>query len=122
MKPKIDENITDLTPFLLEFARFAELEREDLDLSDEFDASIYSTWYLLNPFEVKKRRSVGTNLSCSKCLSKKLTKKLSFTAHSHHNKPLEASPDDISLYEKIVRKPNKFVHFIVDRFNCRKIR
>lgn len=105
----------------LEAVRFAELERDDLDLSDEFDAAIYSMWYLLDPLGTGTRESVGTTDACKMILPREKTKNLKFTAHSHTGEPLVPSPDDIKLYSIHSRRGN-FVHFIIDRFLCRKVK
>lgn len=105
----------------LEAVRYAELHRNDFDLSDEFDAAIYSTWYLLNPLGLKHRDSIGTTEPCEEILPRERTKSLRFTAHAHHSEPLTLSPDDILIYTTLTRR-GKFLHFIIDRFICRRVK
>lgn len=106
----------------LEAVRYAELRRTALDLSNEFDAAIYSTWYLMNPLELKHRDSIGTIEPCDEILPRSKTKKLRFTAHAHHNEPTHPSPDDMVVYASIDRKFGNFIHFIIDRFNCIRLK
>lgn len=105
----------------LEAVRQAELSRTDLDLSNEFDAAIYSMWYLLDPMNLGKRESVGTASVCCQKIEEKRTKGFRFTAHAHHNKPVTASTDDQLLYSRLARISRKYIHFITDRFRIFRI-
>ena len=105
----------------LEAVRQAELQRKDLDLSNEFDAAIYAMWYLMNPMNLEDRKSVGTTPKCSLNIEDDRAKGFRFTAHAHHNEPIKASPDDHLLYARLARTSRKFVHFITDRFRIFRI-
>lgn len=104
---------------LVELIRYAVLESGDFDHSDEFSATIHSTWYLLNPLGVDGRDSM-----CSfepygdgeGDVSSRHT--VSFTAHAHHGEPHTASPDDLVIYSSM---NGDTVNFITDGFNCKKI-
>ena len=111
----------DIEAMKLEAVRQAELSRTDLDLSDEFDAAIYSMWYLLDPMNLGKRESVGTASVCREKIDEKRAKNLRFTAHAHHNEPITASPDDRLLYARLERISKKYIHFITDRFRIFRI-
>ena len=105
----------------LEAVRQAELSRDDFDLSDEFDAAIYSMWYLLDPMNLGNRESVGTASVCRKQIVEKRSKGLKFTSHAHHNEFVTASPDDQLLYARLERISRKYIHFITDRFRIFRI-
>ena len=110
----------DAENMMLEAVRQAELSRDDWDLTNEFDAAIYSLWFLTNPLELDGRDSVGTADFCDNIISTHKAKKFKFTAHAHHDEPIERSPDDIWLYGRLSRTGKNFVHFIIDRFKIFK--
>lgn len=105
---------------LLELIRYIQLERKDWNESSDFDLALRSIWYLLNPLELEERSKIVTDYFVDeedeygpyKC-------KMRFTSHSHHNEPLNPSPDDIVVYSSIDLKYS--AHFITDRFNIVKI-
>ena len=104
---------------LVEFIRYAVLSRDDFDLSDEFSAAIYSTWYLMNPLSLDGRDNVGTVPPFSTELPKeKSDGAIKFTAHAHHAEPQIASPDDLIIYSM---SNDETENFITDRFSCKKI-
>ena len=105
----------------LEAVRQAELQREDLDLSDEYDAAVYAMWYLLNPLHLEGRDSVGTSPVCKNQLDAARTGSLQFTAHAHHAEPPHPSPDDRSIFTSLHKFSRTFIHFLSDRFRIRRI-
>ncbi len=108
---------------LIELLRYAELERKDFDLSDEFSAAVYSTWYLLDPMSVRGSGAIGSFTPYDKALSREQKKKaIRFTAHSHTNEPQIPSPDDQLIYSAMDSTAPETVHFITDRFSCKKIK
>jgi len=106
----------------IEAVRQAELSREDMDLSNEYDAAVYAIWYLLNPMHAKERDSVGTSEICQKKIPAKTADLMKFTAHGHHSQPAEPSPDDRRLYASLRNFSYTFIHFVTDRFRIRRIR
>ena len=104
---------------LIELIRYAVLSHNDFDLSDEFSAAIYSTWYLMNPLSLEERDSIGTvppySVSTRGTKPQDMTK---FTAHAHHDEPQTASPDDLIIYSM---SNDDTENFITDRFSCKKI-
>ena len=106
----------------IEAIRRAELEREDLDLSDKFDAAIYAMWYLMDPLDLGRSKSIGTSEYCEKELTADQTGKLKFTAHAHSSDPISESPDDVHIYSVIGRLGHGFIHFIMDRFRIFRIK
>ncbi len=105
---------------LIELLRYAELERKDFDLSDEFSAAVYSIWHLLDPVSVRGSGVIGSVSPYDKVLSREKKKKaIRFTAHSHANEPQTPSPDDLLIYSAM---DSGTVHFITDRFSCKKIK
>jgi len=99
--------------FLVELIRYSQLEDNKISLDNEFGAAIYSTWLLTNPLELNKRNEIIHDA--------KNADEISFTAHSHTNEPLEASPDDLLIYDMLKHRSKDVVHFIVDGFDCKKI-
>lgn len=106
----------------IEALRQSQLQRKDLDLSNEYDAAVYALWYLLNPTDVAHRDSIGTADVCEHLLPKKKTKALHFTVHAHHGQPLKESADDTLIYIRLSRFSRAFLHFITDRFKIHRIR
>ena len=105
---------------LVELIRYIQLERDDWDDSSEFDHALRSVWYLLNPLELDDRSKIITDYFVDKEDEYGPYKcKMKFTAHSHHNEPLNPSPDDIIVYNRLDLKFSS--HFITDRFNIVKI-
>lgn len=119
---KMNDTTTEIAAMQTEAVRYAELHREDLDLSNEYDAAICVIWFLLNPAGVENRNSVGTSASCDIYLPPEKTKALKFTAHAHHREPQKESPDDKLLFADLNRYSRTFMHFIVDRFKIRRVR
>lgn len=121
MKHKKDE-AKDKAAEIIELIRYVEIRRDDLDLSDEFAASIYSTWYLINPLGLKDRRAVGSLPPYDETLTPNQRKRaIRFTAHSHSREPQLASPDDLLIYSNM-KKSEGTANFIVDDFVCKKIK
>ena len=112
---KNSKNLTTDT-VILETVRKAELARKDLDLSNEFDAVIYSMWHMIDPLELGKRDSIGTTDRCDSVIDAEKAKKLRFTAHSHAGHPHEESPDDLRIYSLLNKLSKNYIHFIMDRF------
>ena len=104
---------------LIEFIRYAMLERGDFDLSNEFSAAIYSTWFLMNPLLLDGRSSVEShpphNIPAGSVGSEDMIR---FTSHAHHGEPQTASPDDLVIYSS---KNDDTVNFITDGFSLKKI-
>lgn len=105
---------------LLELIRYIQLERNDWDMTNEFDLALYSIWYLLNPLELSSRDKLVLEFPrevtdpdgsyISRC---------NFTSHAHHNEPLHPSVNDLIIYKTM---PERFSsHFITERFNIVKI-
>lgn len=112
-----------VTLLRLEAVRFAELQRKDLDLSKEYDVSIYTVWLLHNPVHLTKRNSAGTFASCDIQLARPPSKPIPFTAHVHHTVPPHASPDDKRIYDFLRFHGSRhcLLHFIIDRFKLCKL-
>lgn len=107
---------------LTELIRYAVLERDGFDLSDEFGAAIYSTWYLMNPLSARGRDAIGSVTPYKDVLPKgKLKDAVMFTSHAHESEPQDASPDDLIIYSLLNSKKDGTVNFITDRFSCKKI-
>ena len=107
---------------LIELMRYAVLESEDFDLSDELEAAVYSTWDLMNPLSLDGRDKVGTAPPCRAALrGKKADDSIKFTAHAHEEEPQYASPDDLIIYSLVKSEKDDCVNFITDRFSCKKI-
>lgn len=106
----------------IEAVRQAELSREDLDLSNEYDVAVYAIWYLLNPVHAKERDSVGTSEVCHKQIPEETAGFMKFTAHGHHHQPLLPSPDDRRLYASLRNFSYAFIHFVTDRFRIGRIK
>ncbi len=107
---------------LVELARYARLGAGKFELSDEFSAAVYSTWYLLDPMRTGGRASVGSNAPLCGPLTREQRKNaIGFTAHSHTEEPKEPSPDDLLIYSEIAACGGDQVNFITDRFVCKKI-
>ncbi|MBQ4097362.1 MAG: hypothetical protein IJC62_04295 [Clostridia bacterium] len=107
---------------LIELMRYAVLESGDFDLSDELEAAVYSTWYLMNPLSLDGRDKVGTVPPCrTALLGKKADNAIKFTAHAHECEPQKASPDDLIVYSLVKSDKDDCVNFITDRFSCKKI-
>lgn len=105
---------------LIELMRYVQLERNDWDDSSEFDLALRSVWYLLNPLELPDRSKIVTDYLVDETDEYGPYKsKHKFTSHSHHNEPLNPSPDDIIVYNSFDEKFSS--HFITDRFNIVKI-
>lgn len=101
----------------LELVRAMELQRKDLDLHRKEDAAVYAMWYLLNPMSVPGRKKVELQCECREGKEKRFFR---FTAHAHPNEPLEPSPDDMLIYDTL-RGGNRAVHYLIDRFFCRRL-
>lgn len=114
MEKKSKKNDTDA--IILEAVRKAELDRKDWDLSNEFDAAIYSMWHMIDPLELNKRDSIGTTDRCDTVVDEKKVKTLRFTAHSHAGHPHEESPDDLRIYALLNKLSKRYIHFIMDKF------
>ncbi len=105
---------------LVELIRYMELERKDWDMSDEFDLSLYSVWYLLNPLNLSERSKLMTEYALIReDQFGAYRTHHQFTSHSHHNEPLHPSPDDLIVYRGI--RDRLASHYITDRFNLVKI-
>ena len=107
---------------LVELIRYAVLSHDDFDLSDEFSAAMYSTWCLMNPLSLAGRDNVGTVTPFNSALPKEKTDgAIRFTAHAHTEEPQTPSPDDLIIYSSMNSENDDTVHFITDRFSCKKI-
>lgn len=107
---------------LLELMRYAELERDDWDMTDEFDLAIRSVWYLLNPMGVKGREKI--DITYGKYSSDNISpyeRHCRFTSHAHHNEPLKPSPEDLLIYRSYRSNKRDSCHIITDRFNLIEI-
>ncbi len=102
----------------LELVRAMELQRKDLDLRREEDAAVYAMWFLLNPLSVPGREKVERQCECREGKEKRFFR---FTAHVHPNEPLEPSPDDMLIYDSFHGGGKRAVHYLIDRFFCRKL-
>ena len=90
---------------LIELMRYVQLERNDWDDSSEFDLALRSVWYLLNPLELPDRSKIVTDYLVDETDEYGPYKsKHKFTSHSHHNEPLNPSPDDIIVYNSFDEK------------------
>lgn len=136
---------------LLEIARYAKIRSMDPENLDEYGASVFATWYTQNPFGCADRdnicnfdepqepivfdkksameafgnRPLGEDPPApKKTKSRKKSRGIRFTAHTHPNEPLVPSPDDLLVYSRfdsdISRAEEQLVHFIIDGYTCRK--
>ncbi len=111
----MDKQKQDQKNFLLELLRYAALENRSDTFSDEYEMSVYSTWYLLNPLSLHGREEISAKLTSDDGGS------LTCTAHAHHGEPLDPSPDDIVIYDLMKKESGEAVNFIIDGFDCKKV-
>ena len=104
---------------LTEAVRFAELERKERDLSDEFGVAVYAAWYLTNPLKLRGRQTLDSVTLAGKLGGRR--KVMRFTAHSHDCEPLHPSPDDILIYSRMNETDPGASHFLTDRLDCIKL-
>lgn len=107
---------------LIELARYMELEKDDLDMTDEFDLAVRSVWELINPLDVPDRDKI--DLTFARFVvdgDESYERRSRFTAHPHHNEPLTPSAEDIIIYRNSPDDRRYNAHFITDRFNLLKV-
>lgn len=141
---------------LPEVVRYAKLKDMDSLNINEFGAAIFSVWYTQNPQDLPNRASVCNFIEPGDCddpvfqnnmvehgfvgdlhlgedepdlYKKGANPGVYFTAHTHPNEPLEASPDDILIYSRLRRimfnkkRTETFgrllVNFLIDGYACR---
>ena len=148
-----------LIPEVIRYAKIRSMDPENLD---EYGAAIFSTWYMQNPlgrddrdnisnFEETEQEPVVYNKKSAleafgnvrlgneplpKPKKRRAKKKngVRFTAHIHPDEPLDPSPDDLVVYNRLQILQNrlapdiagstcedKIVNFIIDGYTCRKV-
>lgn len=107
---------------LIELMRYMKLERDDWNMTDEFDLAIRSVWELQNPLGVPNIDKVDiTYARLVKDGDDSYECRCRFTAHPHHNEPLIPSAEDIIIYRHSPYERRFNQHFITDRFNLIKV-
>lgn len=100
---------------MIEAVRYAELERLDLDQSED-GFMIRAIWELIDPLDLVSRES-----SISTLAKDEDGEYFRFTAHLHNNEPLRESFNDIMVYRSLRADGVKSAHYIIDRFCPKKI-
>ncbi len=137
-----------------ELIRYAKLQTMNPEKLDEYGAAIFSIWYTQNPLGKPNRDNICNfdepeeePVICDKKSAleaygsvrlgekpkpqpKRRPPKLKgirFTAHTHPDEPLEPSPDDLIVYDRITalhrekdKEESDIVNFIIDGYTCRK--
>lgn len=140
---------------LPELIRYAKLETMDPENLDEYGAAIFSIWYTQDPLGMGDREHIcnfdeseteedpvicdkksaveaygnirlGETPQPKRRSRTKKRKGVRFTAHTHPGEPLEPSPDDQMVYDRLralypKKAEEKLVNFIIDGYICRKV-
>lgn len=136
---------------LPEIVRYSKIRSMDPENLDEYGAAVFATWYTRNPlgcadrdyicnFDEPQEPVISDKKSAMEAFgnprlgedpptpkkpkSRKKSKGIRFTAHTHPDEPLVPSPDDLLVYSRfdsaIARAKEQLVHFIIDGYTCRK--
>lgn len=135
---------------LPELIRYAKLETMDPENLDEYGAAIFSIWYTQDPlgkgnrdhicnfeepedpviYDKKSAVEAYGNIRLGETPKPKRRaskqKGIRFTAHTHPGEPLEPSPDDRMVYDRLralypKKAEEEIVNFIIDGYICRKV-
>lgn len=146
---------------LPEVVRYAKIRSMDPENLDEYGAAIFATWYTQNPlgrpdrdnicnFEEPQEPIIYNKKSALEAFGNprlgdsplpqpkrraKKQKGVRFTAHTHPDEPLDPSPDDLLVYDRVdailartdtpagtgSKAEDDLIHFIIDGYTCRKV-